>query len=105
VSGLGREFDYGPEARFVVDPAGSGRTVRAFHGGYEAEVRLAASSVPAQLTELVGRAPRALVVRERGVAADRLVAECAALGVPVVDEYRYPQAVAPVPESIGASDR
>ena len=105
VSGLGREFDYGPEARFVVDPAGSGRTVRAFHGGYEAEVRLAGSSVPAQLTELVGRAPRALVVRERGVVADRLVAECAALGVPVVDEYRYPQTVAPAPESIGASDR
>jgi GT2 family glycosyltransferase len=105
VSGLGREFDYGPEARFVVDPAGSGRTARAFHGGYEAEVRLAASSVPAQLTELVGRAPRALVVRERGAAAERLVAECAALGVPVVDEYRYPQAIAPVPESIGANDR
>jgi len=103
VSGLGREFDYGPEARFVLDPSGTRRTLRAFHGGYEAEIPVDATPVPGQLSALVGRPPRALVVRERSDVAQRIVAECEAAGIPVADEYRYPQAVAPVMDGVGVA--
>jgi GT2 family glycosyltransferase len=96
VSDLGREFDYGPEARLVLDASRASGALRAFHGGYEAELRVDPSTVLEEVRALVGRSPRALVLRERGPVAERLAEQCAAAGIPVADEYRYPQAIAPV---------
>ena len=35
-----------PEARFVLDPSGTRRTLRAFHGGYESEIPIVGSPLP-----------------------------------------------------------
>ena len=42
-------------------------------------------------------------MRERSEVAQRIVAECEAAGIPVADEYRYPQAVAPVMDGVGVA--
>ena len=83
------------QARFVLSPDPTERTMFATQGGFETSVRLDGPPVLDQLEAWIGTRPQALVVRDRSPRARDLSEAAAARDISVIDTYSYPQLAAP----------